>query len=163
MKYEAPLPVQSHHWMQVFQFLLSHHGISQPKSKKKNHLLFFLKVFLAFFISFLHISRYPLEFMSSLTKQQALMLPVASAKLLVSPLFTYLLVQYAAPLNFLSKFLEGSGKASTYPRNLPTHCLSQQTAWGNIKLKFRICIAEDKHLGKTGQAIFKGKSPLQGR
>lgn len=34
MKYEVPLPVQSHHWMQVFQFLLSHHGISQTKSKK---------------------------------------------------------------------------------------------------------------------------------
>lgn len=107
-KYEAPLPVQSHRWLQVFQFLLSHHEILQPENKKKN-LFSKKKVILGFLFT---STRYPLEFMSSLTKQQAVTVPVASAKLLVSPLSTHLLVRFAAPLSFFSKFLEGSGKAN---------------------------------------------------
>lgn len=86
------------------------------------------------------------------------MVPVASAKL-VSPLSTYLLIQFPAPFDLLSKFLEGSVNA-----NVLLQGASPSAASGKHQTeKFAICIAEDKHLGKTGQAVSKDRSLLRER
>lgn len=84
------------------------------------------------------------------------MVPVASAEL-VSPLSTYLLIRFPAPFDLLSKFLEGSVNANVLLQGASPSAASgkQQTE------KFAICIAEDKHLGKTGQAISKDRSLLK--
>lgn len=79
-----------------------------------------------FFFGFLFTSnRYPLELMSSLRKQQALTVPVASAKLLVSLLSTHLLVQSGAPLNFPNSWT-GQGRQTHLPKE-PCHALTQPT------------------------------------
>jgi len=86
------------------------------------------------------------------------MVPVASAEL-VSPLSTYLLIQFPAPFDLLSKFLEGSVNA-----NVLLQGASPSAASGKHQTeKFAICIAEDKHLGKTGQAVSKDRSLLRER
>lgn len=110
----------------MIQFLLSRRGFFQPKSRK-------IKSFLAFFSSVINIHLNLHQASRSSRQPQCLLL---AQNLLVSPLLhTPPGLIFCTPrlsLQISAGVREGK---HTSPRNLPTRYFSQQTAWGNIKLR----------------------------
>lgn len=98
----------------MIEFLLSCCGIFQPESRK-------IKSFLALFSSVINIYLNSCQVSQSSRQPQCLLLV---HNFPVSPLSTHLLVQFSAPLDFLSKFLEGSGKANALPQGSSPHTAS---------------------------------------